>query len=55
MKVLTWVLVVFSGLAVLGMLFEENPDVTTIWGLLYAGLVIAQGIMVLNHLKGHDK
>ena len=55
MKALTWILVVFSGIAVLGMLFEGNPDVATIWGLLYGGLVIAQGILVLNHLKGCDK
>jgi len=50
MKILTWVLVVFSGIAVLGMITEPVGE-NTVAGLLYAGLVITQGAMVLNHLK----
>lgn len=49
MKVLTWILVVFSGVAILGMLVE--PDGDAVYGLIYAGMVIAQGVMVLNHLN----
>jgi hypothetical protein len=54
MKILTWVLVIFSGIASLGLLWEPNPDSSTVWGLVFAGLVIAQGIMVLNHLKKEE-
>ena len=51
MKILTWILVVFSGLAILGLLTSSTNDENYFWGLVYAGLVIAQGVMVLNHLK----
>jgi len=54
MKVLTWILVVFSSFAGMGLITETNPDSSTVWGLLYAGMVIAQGVMVLNHLKNEE-
>ena len=55
MKILTWFLVIFSGLGVLGLLFATEPDTTSLWGLVYGGLVIAQGVMVLMHLNKEEK
>lgn len=51
MKQLTWFLVVFSSIAILGILSEPVSDSSSLWGIVYGGLVIAQGVMVLNHLK----
>ena len=55
MKILTWGLIIFSGIAALGLLWEPYPDSGTLWGLVYAGLVITQGILILNHLKSESK
>lgn len=53
MKGLTWALVIFSGLAVIGLLTTEAPD--SVWGMLYAFLVLTQGVLVLTHLKAEEK
>jgi len=53
MKVLTWVLVVFSSIGLLGLLFKSYPDSNDLWGMLYAILVIIQGVLVLHHLHNH--
>ena len=41
MKILAWVLFVFSCLAVLGMLTSGDVSQGTLYGIIYAGLVIA--------------
>jgi hypothetical protein len=51
MKILSWILLIFSAIGVLGLLFESNPDSASIWGIVYAGMVIAQSIMILTKKK----
>ena len=56
MKVLTWVLVVFSSLAVFGLMIDVTTGSSAdgMWAVLYAGAVIVQGVMVLDHLKKEE-
>jgi hypothetical protein len=56
MKVLTWVLVVFSSMAVFGLMVDVTTSSNSdgMWGVLYAGAVIVQGVMVLDHLKKEE-
>ena len=56
MKDLTWVLVVFSSIAVLGLMIDvtTSSSADSMWAVLYGGAVIVQGVMILDHLKKEE-
>lgn len=52
MKILAWVLFVFSCIGCLGILSDSRPDSSSLYGIVYAGLVIAfTGSWLLKEYK----
>ena len=52
MKILAWVLFVFSCLGSLGILTSSSSDSSSVYGIVYAGLVIAfTGSWLLKEYK----
>jgi len=52
-KVIAWVLAAFSTLAIIGILSDPTAEGAS-YGVLYAGAVLVQSVLVLVHVKNQQ-